>query len=350
MKLIAHFFHHRQEIHLVTRNSMNQPACSKARKYGVILYVLLTSEQPRTIIIDEPHSFLHPGAARKIIEILKDYRDKHQYVIATHAPTIISAAAPETILLLRQEGPETLVSNLDPKNVAEMRDYMAEIGVRLSDVFGADNVLWVEGSMEEQCFPRILRTILGKSLMGTVIRGVKNTGDFAGKHAELVIDLYNRITRASTLVPLAIGFIFDDEGRTETQKSELNHRSGDKTKFLQRRMYENYLLDPEAIAAIMNGISGFRSTPITSKEIADWLNTKGRDPKYGQPRQGIAADPWVNYVDAAKILKDLFNDLSEARVDYKKVVHSVTLTDWILHNKPDQLKEVADVVAGSLKL
>ena len=36
-----------------------------------ILYVVLTSDTPQVIVIDEPQSFLHPGAARKLIEILK---------------------------------------------------------------------------------------------------------------------------------------------------------------------------------------------------------------------------------------------------------------------------------------
>jgi len=33
-----------------------------------ILYVVFTSEYPRTIVIDEPQSFLHPGAVRKLFE------------------------------------------------------------------------------------------------------------------------------------------------------------------------------------------------------------------------------------------------------------------------------------------
>src|SRR5208283_5819881 len=33
-----------------------------------ILYVVMTSERGQAIIIDEPQSFLHPGAARKLID------------------------------------------------------------------------------------------------------------------------------------------------------------------------------------------------------------------------------------------------------------------------------------------
>ncbi|MCC0179139.1 ATP-binding protein [Waterburya agarophytonicola K14] len=67
-----------------------------------ILYVVITSKEPRTIIIDEPQSFLHPGAARKLIEILQDF-PQHQYFISTHSPSIISAANPSTITLLKYQ-------------------------------------------------------------------------------------------------------------------------------------------------------------------------------------------------------------------------------------------------------
>jgi len=56
-----------------------------------ILYVLLTSSDPRTIIIDEPNSFLHPGAVRRLLEVMKEH-DRHQFIISTHSPDVISNA------------------------------------------------------------------------------------------------------------------------------------------------------------------------------------------------------------------------------------------------------------------
>lgn len=58
-----------------------------------ILFVILTAQFPRVIIIDEPQSFLHPGAAKKLIEIFKELGKngrfpEHQYIISTHSPTI----------------------------------------------------------------------------------------------------------------------------------------------------------------------------------------------------------------------------------------------------------------------
>ncbi len=110
-----------------------------------ILYVVITAKHPKIIIIDEPQSFLHPGAARKLIEILKKY-PQHQFIITTHSPEIAVVANPKTFLLLRKDGFETSIERMDISVAQNLRVFLSEIGARLSDVFGADNILWVEGS------------------------------------------------------------------------------------------------------------------------------------------------------------------------------------------------------------
>src|SRR5262249_37757998 len=52
-----------------------------------ILYVVMTIGAG-TVVVDEPNSFLHPGASRKLIRILQEY-DRHQYIISTHSPEVI---------------------------------------------------------------------------------------------------------------------------------------------------------------------------------------------------------------------------------------------------------------------
>lgn len=57
---------------------------------------------------------------------------------------------------------------------------------------------------------------------------------------------------------------------------------------------------------------------------------------------------WLADVDAAKLLKDLFEDLSESRVVYDKVVHGVALTRWLCENAPEDLREIADLIEERL--
>src|SRR5262249_35224746 len=58
-----------------------------------IVYVIVTADYPHVMLLDEPQSFLHPGAARKLIDVLARY-PQHQYIVATHSSAIISACDP----------------------------------------------------------------------------------------------------------------------------------------------------------------------------------------------------------------------------------------------------------------
>ena len=59
-------------------------------------------------------------------------------------------------------------------------------------------------------------------------------------------------------------------------------------------------------------------------------------------------DAWLREVHGAKLLGDLFNQLSEHRVNYDKVQHGVALTDWILEHVPEDLREIGDLVERAL--
>lgn len=153
---------------------------------------------------------------------------------------------------IQYEHSETKASVINSEVTREQRSLLAELGVSLSDIFGADNILWVEGPTEERCFPLILEKVANKTLRGIQILAIKNTGDFQGKHAHIIFDIYDKLSGGKSLFPPAIGFIFDREGRSEKVIEDLRKRSQSPVEFLPRRMYENYLLHPKAIASVIN--------------------------------------------------------------------------------------------------
>ncbi|WP_375473159.1 AAA family ATPase [uncultured Nostoc sp.] len=204
------------------RNDLSLPlsSCgSGVSQVLAILYILVSSEEHRTLIIDEPQSFLHPGAAKKLIETIKQF-PQHQYFIATHSPEIIASANPSTIIKLQYQDCETTASVINPKEIESQNEILAELGVRLSDVFGADSILWVEGQTEEICFPLILEKVARTTLMGIKILSVNSTDALLdGKRSDLVFDIYQKLTTGATLFPPAIGFIFDRESKTEVSNN-----------------------------------------------------------------------------------------------------------------------------------
>jgi AAA domain, putative AbiEii toxin, Type IV TA system len=219
-----------------------------------ILYVVL-NQIGVTIIIDEPQSFLHPGATRKLVEFLRT-QTKQQIIIATHSATVINSAAPRTITVTKQKDGETQFEQLDARQTVTLELCLADIGAKLGDVFGADNILWVEGATEVLCFPPILEKLNGRPLMGTAIVGVRRMGDFDSKDAKRVLEIHRDLCKSGSLIPPAVGFIFDRDCRSHQQMEELNNLGNGRVRFLPRQMYENYLLSPMALCAVVNQLAG----------------------------------------------------------------------------------------------
>jgi predicted ATPase len=310
-----------------------------------ILYVVFTSNEPSTIIIDEPQSFLHPSSAVKLIRVLRRY-PQHQFILATHSPSIIAAAGPSNLLALTYDW-ETHLEAFDLQKATSFQAFLNKAGLDIQDTFGADRILWVEGPTEQKAFPEIIERLCKISLMGTSVVPVSATGDLEGKDAVRVFAMYRTMSRGNPLLPPALAFILDRETRTPQEIKELVTQSNDRAMFLQKRMFENYLLRPAAIASVMNSIEGFREQPVTEGEIEGKIRAKAQENAFFSP---IAAQSdWAKMINAGKLLFSLFGELSEHRVEYRKTEHSVMLTQWLLDKHPEDLSEVAEVLTAALK-
>jgi len=313
-----------------------------------ILYVVLISQRPSVIVIDEPQSFLHPGAARKLIEVLRS-NPQHQYIVATHSPSIISASDPKTVTIVRLRSGETSLEQQSTEEASAQSTLLAELGARLSDVFGSDNILWVEGQTEEICYKKIHHHFTRNDLAGTSILGVRHTGDLEGDATERMLEIYNKISNSNGLIPPAIGFILDSECKSAQKKKELITKSRDLLSFLPRRMYENYLLSPAAIVAVANNIKDFSPNTISSEDVLSILETSISnqgyycDKKVPPDREGR-----ISTVHGKNVLKNIFSGLSEKRVEYREVEHGLALTEWLLANTPQELKEISELMKKRL--
>jgi hypothetical protein len=240
---------------------------------------------------------------------------------------------------------------VDVKDVEQQRKYLWAIGARLSDVFGYDRILWVEGETEEICFPMIVRELAGRPLLGTAILRVQQTGDFNRRDARSVLSIYERLSQLEGgLVPPVVGFIFDRDDRSLPELDDLKRQSRGQVSFTERRMYENYLLRPEAISAVANSITGFSEQPITPEQVRLLIEGKKVDKRYYRPFATPAEQDvtWVNSVHGARLLSALFSELSGGMVPYEKPDHSVMLTRWLIDNEPGDLGELSELLVNVL--
>ena len=313
-----------------------------------MLYVLMTSEFPQVIIIDEPQSFLHPSAIRKLLEIFKEF-PQHQYIIATHSPTIIAASDPSTIHLLEIKDSCTEVMPIDINDTKQLRRSLLSIGARLSDVFGADSILWVEGETEEIAYKMIIRKILKqKSLMGMEILSVLSVDDLTtGKDRKKILKIYNKLCKGNGLIPPSVCFLFDRETQTIDDIKNIEQKTEKKIRFLRKRMYENYLLNFDVICKLMNQINGFSNSTITPTQLNEWISENKDNKEFwkGIKDNNIKdSEDWTTQIDAAKFLERIFAHFSETRVEYRKTTHSILLTEMIIKESAQDLQEIADLL------
>lgn len=314
-----------------------------------ILFVLINSDEGRTIIIDEPQSFLHPGAARTLIQIMKEHRE-HQYFISTHSPEILAATKPSTITALEYVAGESVMSTLNLSQSDALRNVFDRLGTDFS-IFFAKKVVWVEGATEEKAFPMILDKYLGPEPTSEMtIRSLADTGGLqAKKNAKRMFEIYRTLSGAHALVPPIAAIILDDENREHKIMAELQELGGGLLHFLPRKCYENYLLEPEAIAAIANEQENFAKEPITPEQIVEFIEEVRASGEF-LPENNRAAlsemgkEEWLERIDGARLLARIFIVLSDNRVAYQKTVHSVSITKWLLQNERGDLRELANLI------
>lgn len=318
-----------------------------------ILYILLSAKDPQIIIIDEPQSFLHPDALRKLTGVLKKYGNKHQIIIATHSPTIITSAEPQTVTLIKQRGSKSILRKIDIEKLDNQRIYLSEIGAKLSDVFGYDRIIWVEGITEEICFPKILRKIKNKSLMGTAILEVHSVSDFRQinkKDINRIVHIYKKLSSGDGgLVPEAVGFIFDRDDYPDDQIKKWKEENSN-CYFTKRRTYENYLLNSKAIRFVINKLEG--NTVAKLSDVENWLAANKCKSKFYTPLNvPIDLNNWEETIHGKRLLEAIFKELCNTpfNKNFKEKVHSKILTEWILENSPYELSEIAELIETAYK-
>ena len=320
-----------------------------------VLYIAMTMNDA-VLVIDEISSYLHPAAAKALLRILQSNYPRHQYIISTHSPEVLSAGRDAKVFWVRKHDFESTVTEVDLGDLRTLREVTGQLGVSMTDVFAAEHIVWVEGETEEACFPMLLAQS-GDKTRSVLFIALLATGDFQDKRvkAEKVFQIYERLTSATAPVVSKVAFNFDSEDLTEDKKADLNKRSGGRIHFLPRRNLESYLLQPGAIArVIVEAVKSEQALDVAQIEAAV---TATLQEAAGNRRYGTPADPpaftdekWLARVDGASLLKDLFSAVTDQTLEYRKTTHSVALVKDLLDRQSDMLAELVAYISDLVRV
>jgi hypothetical protein len=133
----------------------------------------------------------------------------------------------------------------------------------------------------------------------------------------------------------------DSELRSDSNKRDLEKLSEAPVCFLPRRMFENYLLVPEAILFVISNIGGFSPEPVTIDTIVAFIENAMTKAIYYTPgRRPKDKATILEVINGARVLSALFTELSETRVSFQKTKHSVAIFSWLIENSPEELEQI----------
>ena len=307
-----------------------------------MLYVALTAQTQRFILLEEPNSFLHPRALRELLAILAEIGGKHQFFVATHSSDVLRTIHASTVTLLEYDGQQTTVKQTTGKKLHELKAGLIDLGISLTDLHGCDKVIWVEGETEEAIFPTLLRHYFPKLAQGIAVLPLHATGDFESKKYEpkKVAEIYKRLSEGSFLAPPMVAIALDRERRKDSEIEQIKKDCNGIVHFLPEIMLEDYMLDAAAIAAVLSQES---NSSVTTEQVAAALTgAQTSDQCLLNP-----ANPTSKELHAAKVLKFVFYQL--ATLEYHKTAHGPQIVDWMLVHKVDSLLPLKDWLGGILK-
>ena len=307
-----------------------------------MLYVALTAQAQRFILLEEPNSFLHPRALRELLAILAEVGGQHQFFITTHSSDVLRTVKASTVTLLEHDGQQTTIKQTTGKKLHELKAGLLNLGIRLTDLHGCDRVLWVEGETEKAIFPLLLRAYFPELAQGIAVLPLYATGDFESRKYEpkKVAAIYKKLSKGSFLAPPMVRIALDRERRKESEIAQVQKECNDSVHFLPKTMLEDYLLNADGIAAVL--IDDVDST-VTLDQVTEALEEAIESTECLLH----SVKSKIKEPHAAKVLNFVFQKVG--KLEYGKTDHGPKIAEWLLANKPDELAPLKSWFEGLLR-
>ena len=192
--------------------------------------------------IEEPESHLHPEVQRKVFNFLKEQSKEKQIFITTHSPIFASGTQLKNVrLVTKDNAAKTHITPITKTNVYRI---IEELGVRPSDIFDDDVVIFVEGKSDVGIFQEFVKKLKPNSKTGFIdAESWTSMGYYA-----------NAKILQSKKVKIPVFVVFDGDTENGEKRRKIKERLVNELdlpsthiKTLSKNSIEDYLLVPRAI-------------------------------------------------------------------------------------------------------
>jgi len=211
---------------------------------------VLATPTPGILLLDEPHSYLHPVAERSLVQFLRKHSG-HKYFISTHSAILINSIEPDRVIYASPPG-RPYNPAPDVEDVSRM---LFDLGYKNSDLLFYDRLVLVEGASDQEILP-ILLLADGEFPQSELNRTGFPVLDGVGKGSTSIqtsIHRYEKLLAAVGRGNQPRIYLLDGDRRGDEKgvlKGTHSPVTGNvvEVEFLPRLEIENYLLVPGAIS------------------------------------------------------------------------------------------------------
>jgi len=129
--------------------------------------------------VEEPELHLHPQLARRIFETFKEMSKETQIFLSTHSTIFVDQAELANTWIVKKRGKETNIDRI--KSEEDLRRVLFELGVRPSDIFFSNGIIFVEGPSDRDVYNTLANKI-GIDFRKMQIAIIPTYGKSSGKY------------------------------------------------------------------------------------------------------------------------------------------------------------------------
>lgn len=310
---------------------------------------VLTAPKGGMVLLDEPHSYLHPTAERMLVDFLKK-DEQLRFVISTHSSVIMNSVEPGRITYLSPPGVP-----FGPRKKLEPLRILSELGYRFSDFLAYDRMIFVEGESDMAVLPVLLQRsgqMDPRELDKTGFAPMGGAGRIYARKMQDSILYYEKLLDALGRERLPRLCLFDGDHGTDDRNilagtSSVGEEDRIKAVFLPRCEMENYLLVPEAIISAMQEEATLLSQKVklTFEDVRIRLKALlDSDDKALYP-SGKGKEPGKD-VKGSAVLEKLYDGFA---LRYKKRESGLLIAQHITSKNQPALVEIVGLIAPLFK-